>query len=81
MNDGYACFGDSGGPIVVKRNGVYVLAAVVTGLALLGNEWPPACLCNCNDLPEYHSKVSTALPWIQQVMKEKMLGFTCKRKQ
>jgi hypothetical protein len=56
MDDGYACFGDSGGPIVVKKKRVYVLAAVVTGLSPLGWEWPPACLCNCNDFPEYEGE-------------------------
>ena len=81
MEDGYACAGDSGGPIVVEKNGVYILTAVVHGIALPFNEWPPACLCCSNDLPESHSKISSALPWIQQVMKEKKLEFTCKRKE
>ena len=80
MKDGFACSGDSGGPIVVKHSGRFVLAAVVSSIpaAKLFSSWPPSCLCNCEGEPETHARVSAAIPWIDQVMKERNLSFTCK---
>ena len=79
MKDGFACFGDSGGPIVVKHSGRFVLAALVstvpTGQIL--SAWPPPCLCNCEVPGETHARVSAAVPWIEQVMIERKLSFSC----
>ena len=80
--DGFACNGDSGGPIVVENSGRFVLAAVVSSFPIvkLFSSWPPFCMCNCEGEPETHARVSAAVPWIDQVMKERNLNFACKDK-
>ena len=82
MKDGYACPGDSGGPLVVEKEGSYVVVGVVStvpSLSLLLS-WPPPCYCNCEGTPEWHARVSIAVPWIRQVMHEKKLTFSCVKK-
>ena len=79
MNDGFACKGDSGGPIVVKRSGRFVLAGIVSTGPIDGlvSYWPPSCWCNCEGEGENHARVSAALPWIDQVMKERNFSLSC----
>ena len=58
--------------MVVKENGRYVQAAVVSRIPLeMYYTWPPKCYCNCNNAPEEHTKVTAALPWISQFLKER----------
>ena len=82
MEDGYGCYGDSGGPIVVEKEG----SSVVVGLVSFGSpiplltSWPPPCWCNCEGYPELNARVSVAVPWIKQVMAENKLAFSCARK-
>ena len=82
MRDGYDCPGDSGGPVVGEKEGSSVLIGVVSFSYRVGPylSWPPACWCNCEGLPDVHAKVSTAVPWIQQVMADKKLALSCARK-
>ena len=82
MEDGYACPGDSGGPIFVERDGSFVLVGLVSTVPnhQLYLSWPPPCFCNCEDYPEVHARVSVAVPWIKQVMAENKLAFSCARK-
>ena len=79
MKDSFACKGDSGGPIVVKHSGRFVLAAVVSTGPIEGlfSYWPPSCWCNCEGEGENHARVSAAIPWIDQVMKGRNLSLPC----
>ena len=81
MKDGYACHGDSGGPIVVEKKGTFVLVAVastVPGMPQMYS-WPPACKCSCEIVPETHARVSSVLPWIYQNMEQRKLKLPCQR--
>ena len=81
IEEGYVCAGDSGGPIVVKQNGHYVLAAVVSRGPYLGRyNWPPECACDCNEYPEEDGRVTAALPWLYQFLKERNVEIACKPK-
>ena len=82
IKDGFDCKGDSGGPVFVEKEGSSVVIGLVSfhypiGLWL---SWPPQCYCNCEGFPDVHAKVSTAVPWIQQVMADKKLALSCARK-
>ena len=81
LKDGYACHGDSGGPLVVKHNGRFVLvASVQKGPAInMLLSWPPPCYCSCGMVSEVHMRVSTALPWIYEKLKERNLITPCQR--
>ena len=81
MKEGYACHGDSGGPLVVKRNGRFVLVASAQGLSAIPMilSWPPPCYCSCGMVPEIHMRVSSALPWIYEHLKERNLKTPCQR--
>ena len=81
MEDGYVCDGDSGGPVVVKSNGKFVLVAVVSSGPLFQSifSWPPPCTCSCKIIPETHGRVSSVLPWIYKHMKDRNLTLTCQR--
>ena len=81
LEGGIPCAGDSGSPIVVKKNGHYVLAAVLSRGPYLGRyNWPPECACNCVEYPEEDGRVTAALPWIYKFLKERNLEITCKAK-
>jgi len=66
MKDGFGCSGDSGGGVVVKKDGRYVVVAVASSIPDTSlSEFPPTCICNCEDLPEIHTKVSEFTKWIK----------------
>ena len=81
MEDGYGCVGDSGGPVVVKSDGRFVLVAVLSGSPLFQAifSWPPPCSCSCKIIPETNARVSSVLPWIYKNMKDRNLKITCQR--
>ena len=83
VKNGYSCHGDSGGPIVAKTDGKFVLVSLVSGgPEWIGTffSWPPPCKCNCNDLPEVHPRVSAVVPWIHKKLNERKLDLPCVRK-
>ena len=79
MKDGFACHGDSGGPFVVKSNGRFVQVAVAYSVPDIQElySWPPPCYCSWGMMPELHMRVSSALPWIYENVKERNLRVPC----
>ena len=62
-------------------DGRFVLAAVVSQMATaqLYFTWPPKCWCCSEEQPEIHAKVSSAMPWITQVMGSMGEKLMCQR--
>ena len=81
IEDGYGCKGDSGGPIVVKNNGNFVLVAAYSTQPVHQFlwSWPPVCFCSCDMLPEVHARVSHVVPWIYQHLEQRELDVPCQR--
>lgn len=63
------CQGDSGGPLVVERDGVVMLAGVVSFNSSLGCAADPG-------FPDVYSRVSSHVDWIESVVGPLWLGGT-----
>ena len=64
--------------MVVKENGVHVVAAVVSRQPLTNYySWPPECFCNCKHLPEEHARVAAVLSWIRNTLTARGMDIPC----
>merc|ERR1712142_30473 len=71
VTNGFGCTGDSGGGLVVKnKDGRYVVVGVTSHTLGDGKKFPPSCWCNCEDLPETHTRVSQYIQWIKDKRSE-----------
>merc|ERR1719347_284546 len=63
VTSGFGCPGDSGGGLISKnKDGRYVVVGVASQVMFDHKKFPPSCWCNCEDLPEIHTRV---IPYIQ----------------